>query len=491
MKSIRAIQALIILVPVILFGWLLWQELVPTGTFIMERVAGTASPFIDRLLPDGRVQLADPHSARPTDTITGDPAFFFVHPHRGFESGEVEIRFQNTGVPIVEFGGLAREEGQVYDLTPIQNRLIDTSTWTRHEEQGITLLEREPKFATIADFLANPPPRHEISTYHYRLARAYRMPGYVAQGGTRNIDVSLRGFHEFETYLKNEPLSFTFSYTDENRGEGPDPFEVIVFNENNEAVTDVHVADDGNTGDDARPSRIRTATVSLALVPEGTYKLEIRVGTDIFLRSIQTSANKLVAMNTIILGDEVGYKPVPSSVRMWTESKTLAFETTHAEGVQSVEVGANAVALATPFTRVEYDVKESGVVRITVPKGDARVFGDGHYAFAPDQFFNPDPVRLNATTNLDRLGVNYVIAAYTPPVKDPSTSSGQGGEWLVARVPFNTEGLVQLNGTWKFAFSLPGIERTGGAVNVRSVSFTMHRAPLTISVLMTLIRSRL
>lgn len=482
MRHVRALQGFIWLIPIMVFGYLAWQELVPTGVFSFARTAGESSPFIDRLLPDGRVTLTSDTGARAADVVTGDPAFFFVHPHRSFEGGSAEIVFQNAGAPIIEFGGLAREDGQVYDLHPVQNARIDTLDWSRIEERGITLLQRTPSYDSVASFLANPPSRDQIATYHYTLARPYRLVGYSPHAGTRVIEASLRGFHEAKFYAKDEPLELTVSFTDENRSEGPDPFDVIVFDASGTAIASTHAQDDGNTRTDARPSAVRTVSLSLPQLSEGVYKIELRGGTDIFTRRIETSLHKIVFLNTVIVGDEVGYRAQPSSVQMWTEAKSLAFETTHAEGVQTIRVGTQSVSVSDPFVRVSTVVEADGVVRVSIPQGDMRVFGDGHYAFAPEQYFNPDPVRLGPDTSLDRLGVNYVIADYQPPEEE--------GEWLIARVPFDPSLLVLRDGAWKFALSLPGITQAQGTVRVHSIRFTMTRPPLTILDLLTALKTR-
>ena len=91
---------LIAAVPAALFGWLLTQELVPSGTFQVRHAVGERSPFIDRLLPDARVIRSG--------TIVDEPVTFFVHPHRSFDEVDVEVAFKNHGAPIVELGASVR-----------------------------------------------------------------------------------------------------------------------------------------------------------------------------------------------------------------------------------------------------------------------------------------------------------------------------------------------------------------------------------------------
>ena len=60
--------------------------------------------------------------------------------------------------------------------------------------------------------------------------------------------------------------------------------------------------------------------------------------------------------------------------------------------------------------RYDYDVAEPGLVEVFAEAGDFTMVHDGHIAFSESQFFNPDPVKLLWTTDVDALGVNYLFA---------------------------------------------------------------------------------
>lgn len=457
-----ALQGAVIAAPVVAFGWLAAQELVPSGTFLVRHAVGERSPFVDRLLPDARVS--------PPGTIVDEPVTFFVHPHRGFDRVEAEIRFKNAGAPIVELGALA-PGGASYDLRPLQNLLIDGSSWHRLEADGLVLLQRAPRYASVAAFLADPPPRHETAVSRFAFPTPFRIPGYRSADEPRTIDVTLRGFHAFKTYVKDETLAFDIAFTDMNRDEGSDPVSAVVTDEAGKEVASTSAPDDGNLSADGRPSALRHLLLSVPGLPEGPYKVELRGSRDLFFRGIGTPQQKLVFLNDAFLGDEVGYREPARAVRFWTEAKHLSFSTTHAEGVQELQVGGRAVALPAPYVQVDASVEEDGVVRVTAPAGDVLVQGDGHLAFSPEAFFNPDPVRLDWNTDLDRLGVNYVIAAYESPRQD--------GEWTVARAAFDARALSTEGGAWKFAFSVPGVKALGASVEVGRIDMAWHRAPLT------------
>jgi hypothetical protein len=129
-----------------------------------------------------------------------------------------------------------------------------------------------------------------------------------------------------------------------------------------------------------------------------------------------------------------------------------------------------------PYKRFVLEVAEDGVVGAAAERGDLEVTVDGHIAFAPEQYFNPDPVRLMYNTDLDRLGVDYVLAAYEPP--------HQEGDWYVARVEFDTDVMVFAEGAWKFVFSAPGIKDLGASMTVGRIDMIWRRQPFALSDLL-------
>ena len=129
-------------------------------------------------------------------------------------------------------------ESETYTLLPLHNRLIDESDWNRIDEDGLVLLQREKTYGSIKDFFANPPSRDDVAVYRTNLDIPYRQDDYQPTSATQTIDVSLRGHHEFKTYIKDETLFFTFSYMDMNRDEGEDVVQVTIFNENGQPVAE-------------------------------------------------------------------------------------------------------------------------------------------------------------------------------------------------------------------------------------------------------------
>lgn len=467
----RLIQIALTLIPIGILGWLSVENFIPSGTFVVQHPLQKNSSFIDALVPQERVgALKKDAEGNWFQTIVGDPAFFFVHPHRAFDTVDATITFRNTNTPIIEFGALAALNPERYVLEPLQNLMIDQSSWSRVSEGDMILLQRKPTYKSIADFLAHPPSREEVATYHADLSFPFRFPAYTALKSPQTIPVSLRGSSVMKTYAKQESLHFVFSYMDMNRDEGADALSILVTDEQGRSVAVSRAEDDGNAIRNAKASLLKTISIDTGVLPEGVYKIEVQTSRDVFIRSIETTQQKLVFLNGVYLGDETGYRDTFSPVLFWTEAKRLSMQTRHAESVQTVSIGSQSLLIPAPYQLVTQSVKDSGLVPVRVTKGDVEVIADAPIAFSPSQYFRPDPVRLLPHTDLDQLHVNYVLAKYTPPTEKDG--------WLTATVHLNAQALLLHKGSWKFTFSTPNIIEEKASVDVKEIDLVMKRSPL-------------
>lgn len=465
---VRFIQGLIILIPCGLFFWLSIIAIVPSGVFVVERTVNERSPYLDRLLPDARVET--PYQEADGDwiqKIVGDPVFFFVHPQRSFDSVKTEVRFKNTNVPIIEFGVLADKTTGAYTLEPLQNLIIDNSDWFRLEKDDIVLLQRNKKFASFDAFLAAPPKRAEIASYHYDWAAPYRLNDYQPSNEVVSTVINLRGTHEFYTYIKNETLSFQFGLIDLNCQIGEDVVNLVVVNEVGQVVVEESLADDSNANGNCFSSGLRTMGITAADLPEGVYKIQMKAGRDIVFKFIFTNQQKITFLNQLWLA-EGG----ESGANFLTEGKNLKFVTRLAAGTQTLNVGGETVEIAAPFVEYQHAPTAAGLVAVTAPRAnDLLVRANGHFAFLPSQYFNPDLFRLTAETDLDRLGINYIIAEYAPPRQD--------GEWLAATAILDTSNVSFDEKTWKFVISAPTAGQDDRDIFVNSIKTTFKGTPLT------------
>lgn len=464
----RIIQIVLILIPIGILGWLGVENFVPSGTFVIKHPLNKTSSFIDALAPHERVSdLKKDADENWIQTIFGDPVFFFVHPHRSFDTVDATVTFKNAGTPIVEFGALSTINPERYILEPLQNLMIDESTWSRLVEDDMILLQRNVQYTSIQDFLEHPPSRDETATYHTDLSFPFRLSNYSPSKTSMTIPVSLRGAQGMKTYLKDEPMYFNFSYMDMNRDEGADPITIFVTDEQSRSIMTVHSEDDGNTKGNGQASSIKTLALDTIPLPEGVYKIEVQTDRDVFVRSIETTQQKLIFLNGVYLGDEDGYQKTFAPVNFVTESKRLSMQTRHADSVQTVAIGSQSLSIPAPYQLVTQVVTDPGLVSVHVTKGDVEILTDTPIAFTSAQYFRPDPVRLLPHTDLDQSHVNYILAKYTPPVEKDG--------WLTATVHLDAQKLFLNKGSWKFTFSTPDIAELKSSVDVKEIDLVLRR----------------
>lgn len=468
MTLTRLIQLALLCVPLIIFFFLAERELIPNGTFEIRHAIGETSPYIDALAPKER--LADHR------TIVGDPVYFFLHPHRAFDRLAFEIWFQNETTPLIEFGGLATSNPDRYELHPLQNRLIDGLSWPSITNGTHTLYQRKPKWNSIEAFFSRTTDQKEtLAVYKAEDPVPFRLSAYQPRTFEQTLAVSLRGSHQMKTYVRDEPLTFRFAYMDMNRDEGADGVVITVFNEAGKPVSDVRAQDDGNTKGNATPSSMRELRLDVPDLQEGVYKIVLNTTRDVFVRKIHTTQQKLIFLNGLFLGDEIGYSAEPIPVRFYTTSERLRMQTRHAQGVQEISVGGVAYAIKRPYEMYVF-TSEPKLTAVDVLKGDVEIFIDRPVAFSKEQFFSPDPYVIRPYTDLENSDIQYVLTTYRPPRKVDA--------WFVQTVLFDTSELLYEKGAWKFAFSAPDIEEMGGSFVVDQINMQWIRPPFVLNDLL-------
>ncbi|OGL94038.1 hypothetical protein A2258_02975 [Candidatus Uhrbacteria bacterium RIFOXYA2_FULL_41_8] len=468
----RIIQLFIILSPVIILIVLLWIDLCPSGIKEITFEMGDSSPYVFNLLPSQRVsEIQSSDSGDPYVTIIDEPTYFSVAlPHTSFDRVEVELVFDPKDQPVVELGGLADIYSESYQLEPLFNSELEQQSWSEVSDGQTRLLQHEHNFDSVQEFLENLPDQSQIATYHYDFEEPYRISNYQLSKTVKTIGVSLRGYHKYLTYLKNEPFYLAVDYMDMNRTTGADDAVIRVRNEEDEVMFEYFIKDDGDTIED-QISSDGTAIIGQSNWPEGVYSVELSGTSDIFWRSLETTQQYMTFVGKIYIADDIGYLSNPRATEFYTDAKHLAFETTHADSVQTVRVDGDMIGIAQSHEKYTYTVENAGVVYGYSSVGDLKISGDGKFAFAQSMFFNPDPVELNVYSDIDSLGVDYILTSYN--------LNNQAGDWLASLGSFDLGSLAVIDDTVKFTLSTPGLSEFGGEVDVHSITVRFLKDSMT------------
>src|SRR5574344_1121214 len=158
--KLRKTSLFLIIFWLILAGLIVWFKVLPNGHITYYRsypakinIFG-GKGFIGNLTPADRVNDKNENGAE----IFGDPVYFSVFTPRTFNDAKITITYQDnltTSTPLIEAGVLVDNIVWRYKLASLENKLLDNnfSSWSKIQEDGVLLLQKNKKFSTILDFL--------------------------------------------------------------------------------------------------------------------------------------------------------------------------------------------------------------------------------------------------------------------------------------------------------------------------------------------------
>lgn len=380
------------------------------------------------------------------------------------------------------------EEGRINQktFTDEKARIERTYEKSRAEVERRSRLPEEPRgrYVSLQDFLSNPPDASRIVQFHYELSPIFRLPEYKPREGSTVISKSIRGKHEFLTYIRDERLDFTFTIQDINRHSGADPFRLVVSGPAGR-VLEQTLEDDGVTSPTGEVEPERTLRVSREGLPEGVYRFVIDIDDDVFIKRIETVQHLLVFRKNLYLAENAEYRSVLgegpfSPTTVFVDGNHVGATTSHDAGKQALSVGASTLKLDTllgPATKLS---GLKGLTRIISPQNDVYLESDGYFSLAKEQYFNPrfsQVVELSEVPSLDPY--DYIVTRYPQPVQD--------GVWLRASATLDATDLYfnSKKRGYEFAILLPDLAEAHRTLRIHSVEMVFTRPPITPERILT------
>ena len=137
----KILRFFIFLSPIILLGYLIYRDFVPSGVISFNYDIKHHSPVITQLFPVNR--LTDPikdSDGRYYQEIIKEPVYFETRLSQRFERAEVEILFQNPQSNLFQLGlAVGEASSWNYFLRPLGNQDLDNLSWSKIEENNLTL----------------------------------------------------------------------------------------------------------------------------------------------------------------------------------------------------------------------------------------------------------------------------------------------------------------------------------------------------------------
>lgn len=449
MNKIFRIRIIIAFVSISGIFGLVYMAVIPGGKITYTKDFENESFFINKFTPVDRVNGA----SGGTQKIIGDPVYFSLRTPRRFDQAKLTIKYKNnSGRPLIEAGVLADKVIWRYDLKPLENRTIDQVglAWSQTREGDLILLQKDKKFASLADFFKNLPPHDQIAVYNFQPDHEFILPGYVKNERETAVKIPLQGDYQFYTYIKNETLFFKFRIRDLNMNRDSDQ-AVINLYYRGKLIDAREMPDDGIISDKGQASQAKELLLEIPGLPEGAYKIEFRANNDIITDEIITRQQKLAFIDKIDLAGSG-----KSEFAVFTDSSFTGFMTDNPASLQNIEKDGGTIAVGKTYEL--YTTKnKNAVTKFILNKDDITISGNGNFSFSSGSLFRPEFVSVDDHLDVKTAGINFIIAKYETP--------GNEDGWQVASADFDIRNAyreqagVFASGPSRYSFmiSVPGL----------------------------------
>lgn len=470
------LKSTIIFLALVPFVWLSLLSSAPGGERAVSWTPGSMSAFVQSPLPAERVSETQDSDRGEYVTIESEPVYFSVFPPSDdFTSAEVSLEFDPHDAFAVELGGMTNLAAYAFDFRAMSNTMLEKLSWNvlpnADAESALTVFAKDDVKAAVQDFASHQPARSSVVTYRATLPGTYRESSYVPLGHEQTFLISLRGSHEYVTYIKNESFHLALRYQDINRTFGADEGYVRVIDENGTVMLEKTIIDDGNISEDQTYSS-HDIVLDGRGWSEGVYRVELSGTSDVMWRQFTTNQRYMAFKNRLYVGDDVGYLSTDRKTSFVTNSKSIAFETFHADSAHNVTLGASIVDVPRSHELVRAMIPDAGTVIGITDAGDIKMTGEGKFALSAQSFFDPDPRSLTAQTNLDDPTIRYVYTNLPEPIVNTNG-------WRTASSTFSLADLAKEAGAYKFALSLPGLATDAHTIDVHRFTVTFRKDPIS------------
>jgi len=300
-----------------------------------------------------------------------------------------------------------------------------------------------------------------------------KRPNVTYKASNSNIK-ELRGDHTFYVYIKGN-LSISVEKQDMNWYNGSDALEIRLYSQANTFIKNITVPDDGNVGKNTVRGNLQKGVLE-AILDEGVYKVTMKGGSDILIRSIELNNGYIMVQNPFLAG--VLYT---SSTRYNLYTQTLngdrpGFLTYHTEGLQTVNISSGNYTRSLNITTVNtwhYIDLPPGkeLYQIEIPGGDIIINAKNYFSFTNDSYFASSSVKTlklqNSMKWLKENMVDYVIV--------PNQKIIEEGNWTIASAEFNLTDAYIEKDILNFAISAPHLQNSNYSIPLDWIKIYMEK----------------
>jgi hypothetical protein len=446
--------------------WIMTLRFPMSGIFVAESNMTGQSAFVYPFLPGERTTSpGKQEDGWSGQRIINDPVYMNVRTPGPYDTVDVEIEFRTLRQSLLEFGLVKDAEGKQLDLYPMYSEMLEGKDWKQ-----VSIGRRVQGYVTkgTPDSRLGNKDTRGLAIWGATTTSPLITGGFLET--PKSASVNLRGSHDFWVAPADGQIKFRLDVQDVNRNRSGGLLALQVF-KNDELVWQDTTASSGDR--DKGYGAVIPVNVNLKNLNPGVYRIKVTADDDVFIRRVVTQNSRWVVGPRLVVGDIVGFETTSTnSLKVWTTARHIVAETFHKEGLQDVQFGPTVGSVKRTHTsfRIDRNDAMADPVTLDAPRGDIRFVADGYFAFSPEAFFEPLPRRLAPETNGKAEGLQAVLTSY-------SRVEDLGDGWKRARLSFPVTKELD---TLRFVLSAPGIASRAGSVDIRHITLTYHRDPVSL-----------
>lgn len=405
--------------------------------------------------------------------INDSPAYFNVNLPFDANYIDLDVTFEKSGPPIIQFGiPYKHEKEPQYIINTIQNDFIDDlGVNTLISGEGDVMLLRNPNSSIdhdksftnsandLSDYLNEIPSEKTVATYQVNINDYFRLKDYTPNFAKKTIDTILRGSHDIVTYIEDETLDYTFYFSKRSPSKKNDEVNVKLYHDGilvSEFEDYMSVSiDDGEF--DKKISVIRSN------LPVGLYTLKVTVGSNTNIKRISTKQKYMAFKDRLFLDNK------EISSRYYVNSN-MVFKTSHSSGLQTVTVDGERVEIE-KLNKYYGSTIDREIARVVVPKSDILIEYDGIASTEVENIRNFGTefgiVDLEDSACNSDLDFDYVLSSYY----EPQTSTSGAGNYTAT---LKVSDLFVENNSIKLKFIVPCLKEYQN-VRLNEIKVTLRK----------------
>jgi len=418
-------------------------------------------------------QDANGNFAIPAQIIKSDITRFTMDIGSGeIESITAKLKYK-TGPKEIKLGirGNAKDK---FVYQPFYQKFLQECTWDKIEEATKFLYQKVKKYDNIGKLIEKQPDYREIATYniHPSILMQKLLANGIDQKNTKPIDIKtgLRGTHTFVFRVDKAPFYLKITKQDINMYPGEDKYNIAISRDGR-LIEEKSIADDGFIGTERLKKDPQSVEFNLTDIEPGIYEVSVKMEgkSDSVITQIESNQSRMVVKNSVFT---LYNKPIT----LYTHASPVTLNAVHKEYLQTVELNdkipleIKVAGEKTVFDleKLVKDKKSSEFYKLETPKTDVVFSSTGYFAFAPEQYFDPEVIHgtdLNTVASLDEI--DYIITSVP--------KATQEGDWLVSEVTFDPKD-IKLDDNKKLYFSLemPDLAKYSGELEIDSFTVEVN-----------------